>query len=419
MRWWSSVVASVALLLCLAVPSLALRGSGRVTLKDGTVLRGDVTEADAKVIIRNEAGEVVVHRGDVASIDYDPPTASQPAEQPASEPTEEPMAEDEPASDPQPANAPTSQTTTSSQPHAASTPASTSRPGSRLKGVEPPPMLAARDILRLRLHEFPREGEPDKVTVLFSRERGQQPLEDVVAGEIAADREADPDWERILRKGTPSEKLQVILNATGMKHIDRIDVRSDPRVFTEFRKTILPLALKGCARSGCHGGTQTYVFRFPIGAQASDDFVYTSFYVLDEIQSKWGPLLNRALPERSVLLAYMLPPQKDGPVHPPTKAGKVVPVIASKDEPLHQEVLDWLNSLHVRRDYVLDYHVPDWLEALTRTPQMPVLPSQPETRPTSRPTPNSRPIAKPSTRPTSRPVAKPSSRPAPRPTTRP
>src|SRR5262249_13058938 len=160
-----------------------------------------------------------------------------------------------------------------------------------------------RDILRLKLYEYPLDGEPQKVGVEFPRKRGEANVEDLVAKDIHAGVEPeDPKWEQKLSKGRPPEKLQLILKTTALKYADRIDIRGDPECFSAFRRKVLPLVTQGCIKSGCHGGNATHVWRLPAGLQSGDEYAYTSFYILDQIQTPIGPMIDRTVPERSALL---------------------------------------------------------------------------------------------------------------------
>lgn len=367
MRTRTRLTILVSLLLGVGV---SLAGFGTLYLKNGAVLRGEIVELPDAVVLRNAAGETRYERTDVDRIEYvapashptttapiDDPNADHGASQPASAESQ-PVSQAAGSRPAEPATSPVTQPV--SRP--ASQPAS-----SRFKGVEPPPLLSQRDIRRLKLYELPVDGDAEKVNVNFLRSKGELALDEQVRRDLERDPQAEPDWERTLRRGTPAEKLQVILRATGMKHADRIDVKSDPRVFADYRRNVLPLVLKGCVRSGCHGGNEAHVFRFPTGAQATEEFAYTSFLILDRGMTRLGPLINRAAPEESVLLKYMLPAKRGEPGHPPTTSGRLTPVIETTRSREYTHVLEWISSLRQQSAYELNYSGPGWLEDFSRT----------------------------------------------------
>jgi hypothetical protein len=321
-----------------------LADMGRITLTDGTKLRGDISETENEVILRNAAGEARYPRSRVATIEYDPKQVK-PASAPASRPASGPAA-----------------------PPAASQP--------KLEGPEPPKLLSKRDVLRLKLSEYPLDGPPQKVVVAFPKKRGETSIEDLVAKDIRGGAELeDPDWERTLAKGKPPEKLQLILKATGLKHADRIEIRGDTETFHTFKRRVLPGVTDGCTKSGCHGGNVAHVWRFPAGLQSNDEYPYTAFRVLDQMHTPLGAMIDRNVPERSALLRYMLPPEGDAQ-HPTVKGKPIPPVFRNTSDADYIAVLDWINSLRVHAEYELEYEPPEWLVKLSQPPAPPS--SQPE-----------------------------------------
>jgi len=240
------------------------------------------------------------------------------------------------------------------------------------EGVEPPPPLSPRDILKLKLSELELDGPPERLNARFRKPRGERDLEDLVREEMGAAADYDPDWAWALERGRPYEKLQVILKATGLKYADRIEIRGHPRVFSTYRQRVLPLVVKSCLRSGCHGGRTAHAFRFPTGSQSSDEFVYTSFVFLDAMQTAAGPMIDRALPGQSALVRYMLPAEEGREVHPPVKEGRVTPALRGTRDHRYQPLVDWISSLRSPHpDYELEYTFPAWFEPLSKGPREP------------------------------------------------
>lgn len=236
----------------------------------------------------------------------------------------------------------------------------------RFAGVPPPPPLSGLDITRLKLSELALEGTPERLSVRLRRLRDKRDVEDLVRDQMGAAPDYDPDWARVLERGQPHEKLPVILKATGLKHADRVEIRGDPAVFDTYRRRVLPLVTKGCVRSGCHGGREAHAFRFPVGSQSNDEFVYTSFAILDRIQTPSGPLIDRSLPEASALLRYLLPAEEGAEPHPQVEPGRVIPVLRGTRDHRYRTLVEWISSLRSPHpDYELEYKFPDWLEAVS------------------------------------------------------
>jgi hypothetical protein len=363
----------VAIALSLATSAgsaFALADTGTIMFRDGARIHGDVTESPAEIVLTTPYGERRFSRANVLRIDYDARSGLKSQDAPpaaTTRPSATRPAGTRPAVDQKNGEA-------------------ASRPGRQVfRGPVPPPPLADADITRLKMAEYPLDGEPQTVHVEFTKKRNDPTIEDLIEKAIADARADEPDWKRILEKGHPPEKLQPLLRTTGLRHADRVNIRGDTETFSEFRKKVLPLAMRGCARSGCHGGNATEYFRFPTGAQSSDDFVYTAFYVLDSIHTPLGPMFDRDLPEESALLKYMLPPREGKPVHPPVKNAKLVPTLESRESREYRDVVSWISSLRVPHpDYGLAYQPPEWLAKLAE-PREPQNAGEPESQPASRP----------------------------------
>lgn len=315
-----------------------------VYLKNGLTLRGDVTVTDTEVILRNAAGQSRLARAEVERIVPVPTPASQPVVPPPT--LTGPGAAARPASQPAAGAGGLSAEAGGSGPGAAELP--------------PAPPVSDADIQRLRLAELRLDGPAEVVRVRFLRKARQRDLPLEVLDTLRRRADFRPAWEDVLTRGLPHEKLQLIVRLTGTEHAERIVVDSDPAVFDAFRRRVLPLVNRGCARSGCHGGKGAREFRFPVGSSSGDTYAYTAFVLLDQRQTAHGPLVNRANPEESVLLTYLLPPEATDRGHPPVGRGPTFkPVVRSRDDRLYAAVLEWIDQLAVPRpDYGLAYENP-------------------------------------------------------------
>ncbi len=315
-----------AVLACVTVPGLAELAD--VYLKSGLRLRGDVTQTADEIIVRNAAGEVRLPQSDVERIV--PLTAAE--SQPASRPT---TRRARPAT---------------TQPRA---------PETRAPELRPAPPLSDEDIQRLKLLELKLDGPPEPLKVRFLRKGKQRELPLEVLDELRTRDKYDPVWEQILTRGTPAEKLQLIVRETGATHAARIVIESDPQVFETYRRRVLPLVVKSCGRSGCHAGQGARDFRLPLGSATGETYTYTTFVLLHEMQTPAGPLLNRAEPEASVLLHYLLPREGNRRPHPAVPRGPAFKPAVQRDDRHYTAIVDWLNDLLVPQpSYGLHYENP-------------------------------------------------------------
>ncbi len=331
--------AAIGLAIALCGAGLALADLADVHLKSGLRLRGDVTTTDDEVIVRNSAGEVRLPRADVIRIVPVETPVSQPATQAAE-------------------SAPSGETRTPTRKREA--PAEGQPSEGRGEQLLPAPAVSKADIQRLRLREMMLNEPAEKVRVQFEKKGRQRDLPTEVLEELRKRVDFRPPWEDVLTRGQPYEKLQLILRLTGIKYADRIVIDSDPEVFAVFRKRVLPLVDQNCGRSGCHAGTAARVFRFPIGSRTSDSYAYTTFVLLDQMQSRDGPVIDRSQPDYSVLLHYLLPQEATNRGHPPVGRGPSFKAgIRGQDDPQYAMIADWIGSLVVPRpDYGLEYKNP-------------------------------------------------------------
>lgn len=366
MRTLAVRILMVALLgaLALVIVRPAPADLADVYLKSGLRLRGDVTRTGDEVIVRNLAGELRIAAADVERIvPVERPSPESSPAAPHTQPAGPPPAGPPPATTPTtaPLPLPTPPATLPTIPPAEPVPPASApaAPGE----MPPAPPISDLDITRLKLSELRLDGPPEDLRVRFLRKGKQRELEREVIDEFRQSErslELQQQAQEVLTRGTPAERLRFIVRHTGLAHADRIELPQDPEIFQTFRRRVLPLVNRGCARSGCHAGRSARLFRFPAGSPTSDTYAYTTFVLLDQMLTAHGPLLDRTNPEDSVLLDYLMPLETSPRPHPPVGKGPSFrPLIRNPDDPLYQTVLGWINDLVVPRpDYRLDYQNP-------------------------------------------------------------
>jgi len=337
MRGWS-VGLVCGLVLWAAVPVRAELAD--VYLRNGTRMRADVTVTKDELILRNAAGEIRLPMEQVlrvvpvgAEVPVSLPAAGKPATPPG--PTGGGMAAEEPG-----------------EPNAA--------PEGEGGELPAAPLISKDDIQRLRLAELAVNGQPENVRVQFERKGRQRELSVEVLEELRKRKDFKSRWEEVLTRGQPHERLQLIVRETGMKYADRIRIATDPEVFDVYRRRVLPLVAANCARSGCHGGSAARVFRFPPGSKTTDGFTYSSFVMLDQMETPHGPMIDRGSADGSALVRYMLPPELTEHGHPPVRGNPIFrPALRGRDDPQYGAVVDWISMLTLPHpDYGLTYENP-------------------------------------------------------------
>lgn len=197
--------------------------------------------------------------------------------------------------------------------------------------------------LELRAFRLGTTDLPDRVTVKIPRETVADFLLEMEGHEDFRGEES----RREFRKLTPPQKLHFIAKYQREAFADRVKIETDPEVFLEFRKRVLPTVLRGCATSGCHNASYDENTRFGLfkDPKRTPDKVYANFILLNELQFDGMPLINRTQPDNSLLLTYMLPEKevKELMRHP----GKIDlnPIFQSRAAPSYKRIERWIASL--------------------------------------------------------------------------
>jgi hypothetical protein len=214
--------------------------------------------------------------------------------------------------------------------------------------------LTEKEISRIRFMELRgmrvKTSQPDRVKVTI-------PLE--VVNEFLLEMEGHTDFEgdpsrREFRKLTPAQKLHNIALYKGASYADKVNITSDPEIFLEFRKNVMPTVLRGCATAGCHGpyGDDAIALRLFTDPKKVPETTYANYIVLNEFRTNGVPLINRALPAESLILTYMLP-EKDVKAemrHPGDV--KLKPIYQTRAAPGYTRLQKWIEALkHPCEDY--------------------------------------------------------------------
>ncbi|HKQ50670.1 MAG TPA: hypothetical protein VJZ71_21545 [Phycisphaerae bacterium] len=204
--------------------------------------------------------------------------------------------------------------------------------------------------LELRGMRLTQAEQPDRVTVKVPQ---------AVVDDFLLEMQGEPDFSneaarREFRKLTPPQKLHIIAKRKGEAYADKIEIQSDPEVFVEFRKHVMPTIIRGCAMAGCHAPGMEQETRFSLfkDPKKAANTTYANFVVLNELAVEEYPLINRSQPENSLLLSYMLPIKdvRPGMRHPGTE--QLRPLYQSRNAPAYRRIERWIASLkHPKSDY--------------------------------------------------------------------
>ncbi len=214
--------------------------------------------------------------------------------------------------------------------------------------------LTPEQISRIRYMELrgmrTSSREPDRVTVKISRDVIDEFLLSMEGHEDFRNRRAKPEFLKM----TPPQKLHVMARYRGTEYADKVRIQSDPEIFVEFRKNVLPVVLRSCATSGCHTTTNRDVkgFAFINDPKRTDQAVYSNFVIMNDIQLRKRKLIDRSQPDNSLLLTFMLPKNEVRPEFRHPGDVEFQPAFRSRKHPRYLRLLNWIESLkHPAEDY--------------------------------------------------------------------
>jgi hypothetical protein len=204
-----------------------------------------------------------------------------------------------------------------------------------------------------------KTSQPDRVKAEVPRETVERFLT-----EMADDpqfREDDYPFrskknQKEFRKMTSAQKVHWIARYSQTKFADEIEIKSDPEVFVTFKKQVLPMIVRTCAKqSGCHASTgedESIQFRLFEGTKRPARRLYANFLMMNDTHVEDLPMIDRSRPTDSLLLTYLLPADvtKSASRHPGKDTFK--PPFKSRKAPGFRRIEQWIRSLkHPAEDY--------------------------------------------------------------------
>ena len=143
----------------------------------------------------------------------------------------------------------------------------------------------------------------------------------------------------------PSERAQLILDFAPEAYGRDVEITTDPQRFANFERKVLPIVLEGCATATCHGTHGRARWRLYSDRVRSKNMVYTNYLIMHELTLGQERLIDRDLPDRSLVLVYGLPEATTGPDHPSNHPQPIDPPFRNPKDRKYLEVLDWIESL--------------------------------------------------------------------------
>jgi hypothetical protein len=170
----------------------------------------------------------------------------------------------------------------------------------------------------------------------------------------------------------PVEQAMQILSDGDDEMRRQVRVTSDPSSLAEFKRSVQPLVLSGCATTACHGTAAGGGLMLYAPAEG-DPVAYTNFYILTQYESRTAPrgnqgifgsamrrLVERGHGDSSLLANYGLPTNIAEFDHPLVGGRTVQPIFRNKGDQRYEQVVRWMDEslARIEPDYKLDFPLP-------------------------------------------------------------
>lgn len=208
--------------------------------------------------------------------------------------------------------------------------------------------LTDKEINRIRYMELRamrgRRGV-DHITVKIPRDVQNEFLVDMTGHKDFRGKRARQEF----LKRTPPQKLHIMAHYQGAKYADKVKILTDPEIFVEFRKHVMPQVIRGCATSGCHNSKndRAYGFKLYKDPKKLPATTYANFIVLNDYMLDGKHMIDRNDPSRSLMITYMLPKSEVPAEYQHPGDVEYRPLFQSYKHPRFQRILKWIGSLKI------------------------------------------------------------------------
>lgn len=211
---------------------------------------------------------------------------------------------------------------------------------------EPAELLTEDQINLLKVYEVNLSYRPN---IRFKRKDLEDFLKANVGVTDVPQNKAQRDY--FLNRMEGYQQLDIIFKAKARRFYGKARVLGDPEVFKKFKTIHRTYIQNRCATSDCHGGKEArgiFLFNRRPGARP-DDVVYTNFFILNQyVASKNGKqydMIDRADPQRSLLLQFGMPPEDAVFPHPQVR-GMQPAFRRGTEDRQYITILNWIRSLY-------------------------------------------------------------------------
>jgi hypothetical protein len=151
------------------------------------------------------------------------------------------------------------------------------------------------------------------------------------------------------------QHLELIFETKAKEYYSKVTIRDEPKPLQVYRQKIASgLVARHCG--SCHGhGEADGLYLIPEDA-SGEEVAYTNLLILHRTQVGKQRLIDRDIPEESLLVQYALPREAARYPHPDVPGFKQY--FRSEDDPRYGETIEWIGSLYRKAQYPVDYQIP-------------------------------------------------------------
>ena len=151
------------------------------------------------------------------------------------------------------------------------------------------------------------------------------------------------------------QKMDIIFRTKASDYYKKVSINDEPQPLQTFRQKIAG-GLVGRHCGSCHGGGKAPGLHIITERATGEEVAYTNLLILSRAKSRNLPLIDRNVPNESLLLQYGLPREEARYPHPDVRGFKHF--FSGVDDPRFAEAVSWVNSLYRKANYPIEYKLP-------------------------------------------------------------
>jgi len=149
--------------------------------------------------------------------------------------------------------------------------------------------------------------------------------------------------------------MDLIFKMGATKWYSKVNVLDEPKPLQTYRQNYAAgLVARHCG--SCHGGGKAKGLYIVTERAASIETAYTNLLIMHRTNIKDLKVIDRAVPDESLLLQYALPREDARYPHPEVKGFRQF--FTGKDDKRFAEAVAWVRSLYPKAQYPIQYTIP-------------------------------------------------------------